>query len=436
MAWFVGHGRTDTCIHMMKPDSDLDASQLLTAQEASAMLGIKPATLYTYVSRGLLHPLRQSNRKTNRYQLDEIQSLKVRSSVRQGSGPVAAAAMRWGQPVIETAITEIEAGGPRYRGHLATELARHPGRFENVAELLWSGLLTDGPQTWPVELMQVDLARALEAVLQQGQTRPRMMRVFSIVATALGGGTLAQELRMGSTEHLSRQMLFAFAGACGLLGPRGMYAQAQGEQPLALHVLQAMEVAPTPALEQAINTALILGADHELSSSTFSARIAASTGATLHACVVAAQATHQGAALAGGADAAEDLIDTLQSKADLKGRLAEAELKGQRLLGFGLPIYPQGDPRAAMMIKLAQTAPGSAQADLALRFVEGVTEKVGLHPNIEMGLVLLCKAWRLPPRSACALWGIGRTAGWIAHALEQRLAGFTIRPRGLYQGKR
>jgi citrate synthase len=263
-----------------------------------------------------------------------------------------------------------------------------------------------------------------------------MMRVFSIVATALGGGTLAQELRMGSTEHLSRQMLFAFAGACGLLGPQGVYAQAQGEQPLAVHVLQAMEVATTPALEQAINTALILGADHELSSSTFSARIAASTGATLHACVVAAQATHQGAALAGGADAAEDLIDTLQSKADLKGRLAEAELKGQRLLGFGLPIYPKGDPRAAMMIKLAQTAPGSAQTDLALRFVEGVTERVGLHPNIEMGLVLLCKAWRLPPRSACALWGIGRTAGWIAHALEQRLAGFTIRPRGLYQGKR
>jgi citrate synthase len=306
---------------MMKPDSDLDASQLLTAQEASAMLGIKPATLYTYVSRGLLHPLRQSNRKTNRYQLDEIQSLKVRSSVRQGSGPVAAAAMRWGQPVIETAITEIEAGGPRYRGHLATELARHPGRFENVAELLWSGLLTDGPQTWPVELMQVDLARALEAVLQQGQTRPRMMRVFSIVATALGGGTLAQELRMGSTEHLSRQMLFAFAGACGLLGPRGMYAQAQGEQPLALHVLQAMEVAPTPALEQAINTALILGADHELSSSTFSARIAASTGATLHACVVAAQATHQGAALAGGADAAEDLIRSEEHTSELQSRV-------------------------------------------------------------------------------------------------------------------
>lgn len=421
----------------MRPEPCLDAGQLLTAQEASAMLGIKPATLYTYVSRGLLHPLRHAHRKANRYLLEELQSLKVRSSVRQGSGPVAAAAMRWGQPVIETSITEIDEDGPRYRGFLATDLVRHPAQFENTAELLWSGLQTDSPQTWPVETMKVDVARALEAVLQQGFVRPRMMRVFSIVATVLGDGTLEQELRMGSTERLSRQMLFAFAGACGLLGPRGVYLQPQVEQSLALHVMEAMGVTKAPALEHAINTALILSADHELSSSTFSARIAASTGATLHACIVAALATHQGAALAGGADAAEDLIESLHSNADLKSRLAEAELKGQRLPGFGLPIYPNGDPRAALMIKLAQqTAPGSAQADLALRFVEGVNERLGLHPNIEMGLVVLCNAWRMPARSACALWGIGRTAGWIAHTLEQRLAGFTIRPRGLYQVSR
>jgi citrate synthase len=113
-----------TCPHQSLKEYDEtrtlpDAGQLLTAQEASAMLGIKPATLYTYVSRGLLHPLRQAQRQANRYLLEELQSLKVRSSVRQGRGPVAAAARRWGQPVIETSITEIEADGPRYRGFLA-----------------------------------------------------------------------------------------------------------------------------------------------------------------------------------------------------------------------------------------------------------------------------------------------------------------------------
>jgi citrate synthase len=411
-----------------------DRSDLLTAQEASRLLGVKQATLYTYVSRGWLHPVKHPGRKGNRYLREEVESLKVRSTVRQGHGAVAAAAMRWGQPVIDTTITQIDDQGPRYRGHLASDLVLDPGAFENVAELLWSGVLTDTPQIWPVETHPVDLGSALQALLQQGARNPRMMRVFSMVAIALGGGTLAEELRTGSIERLSRQMLFGFAGACGILGPQLRFTMPQGERPIAQHILLSMGVTPTAQAEHAVNAALILGADHELSSGTFSARIAASTGSTLYASIVAALATQQGATLAGGADAAEDLIAGIDSVSDLEHWIASAELRRQRMVGFGLPIYPQCDPRARQLIELAQqTAPGSKRADLAYRFVESVSRQLGLHPNIEMGLVVLCIAWGLPARSPCALWGIGRSAGWIAHVMEQRLAGFTIRPRGLYQ---
>lgn len=414
-----------------------DADEFLTAQEASDVLGIKISTLYTYVSRGLLRPVRQPQRKENRYQRSEVEGLKVRSSARQGHGAVAATAMRWGQPVMDTGICEISDEGPRYRGHLASDLVRHPGVFENVAELLWSGVLTDSPHAWPVEPPQVDLARALDGMLQQGRDRPRMLRVLSIVATALGGGTLAEELRSGSIERYSRQMLFCFAGACGVLRPGGGFVMPEGERMLAQHVLHALGGPDSPQAVHAINAALILGADHELSSGTFSARIAASTGATLHACIVAAQATQQGIVLAGGADAAEDFIGSIGSFEELDHRLAEAERRRERLAGFGLPIYPDGDPRATFLIELAQrTAPGCDRADLAYRFVERVRERLGLHPNIEMGLVVLSIAWGLPHRTPCALWGISRTAGWIAHVMEQRLAGFTIRPRGLYQSRR
>lgn len=414
-----------------------DPGELLTAQEASDLLGIKLATLYTYVSRGLLRPVRHPHRKENRYQRGDVEGLKVRSSVRQGHGAVAANAMRWGQPVMDTGISEIRDDGPRYRGHLASDLVRHPGVFENVAELLWTGVLTDSPHAWPVEPPHVDLGRALDGMLQQGRERPRMMRVFSIVATALGGGTLAEELRSGFIERYSRQMLFGFAGACGVLGPQGQFVIPKGERPLARHILRALCGPETPQAEHAVNAALILGADHELSSGTFSARIAASTGSTLHACIVAAQATQQGTVLAGGADAAEEFIGSISSLDALDIRLAEAERRRERLAGFGLPIYPDGDPRAAFLIDLAQrTAPGSARADLAYRFVERVRERLGIHPNIELGLVVLCIAWGLPARTPCALWGISRTAGWIAHVIEQRLAGFTIRPRGLYQSRR
>lgn len=424
-------------IHRANAAQMPEANDLLDAHEASELLGVKQATLYTYVSRGWLHPVRHPHRKENRYQRDEVESLKVRSTVRHGHGAVAAAAMRWGQPVMDTAITEIDVGGPRYRGHLATDLVRHPGVYENVAELLWSGVLTDTPQTWPVEPPHVNLSLALDSMLQQGRAKPRMLRVFSIVATALGGGTLAEELRSGSIERFSRQMLFGFTGACGILGPQETFVMPVGERPIAQHVMRALGMAHTPEAEHAINAALILGADHELSSGTFSARIAASTGATLHASIVAAQATQQGIVLAGGADAAEDFIASIGSVAELDHWLADAERRRQRLAGFGLPIYPRGDPRAAFLIELVQrTAPASARADVAYRFVERVGERLGLHPNIEMGLVVLSVAWNLPPRSPCALWGISRTAGLIAHVIEQRLAGFTIRPRGLYQSRR
>lgn len=413
--------------------ADADA-ELLSAREACERLGIKSATLYTYVSRGLITPLRLSDRKQNRYRRDDVESLRLRSSVRHGHGAVAATAMRWGQPVMETAICEIGDQGPRYRGHLAVDLIRHPGAFENVAELLWSGVLTDTRHTWPVEPPHVDLALALEGMLQQGRIKPRMMRVFAIAAIAMGGGTLSDELRSGELTRNARQLLFAFAGCCGVLRPEGRFALPEGERPLAQHVLRALGAPVTAEAEHAVNAALILSAEHELSSGTFAARIAASTGATVNACVVAGLATQQGALLAGGGDAAEDLMDGVRSAADLDRRLALADERRERLAGFGLPIYPHGDPRAACLIELAQrTAPGSDRADLAYRFLERARGQLGIHPNIEIGLVVLAIAWNLPPRTACALWGIGRTAGWIAHVMEQRLAGLPIRPRGLYQ---
>lgn len=424
-------------MHMANAAATAGPNDLLTAQEASALLGVKQATLYTYVSRGWLHPVRSAARKDHRYQRDEVESLKLRSTARHGHGALAASAMRWGQPVMDTAITEIDDAGPRYRGHLATDLVSHPGVYENVAELLWSGVLTDTPHAWPVAPFHVDLAVALNAMLQSGRIKPRMLRVFAIVSTALGGDTLAEELRSGSIERFSRQMLFGFAGACGVIGPAGGFVMPEGERPIAQHVLRSMGVGFNSQVEHAVNAALILAADHELSSSTFAARIAASTGATLHASVIAAQATLQGVMLAGGADAAEDLVRGIHSPQDLDARLMDAERRRQRLSGFGLQIYPRGDPRAIYLIDLAQrTAPPSHQADLAYRFVDRVRDSLGLHPNVEMGLVVLSIAWGLPLRSPCALWGISRTAGWIAHIMEQRLAGFTIRPRGQYQTRR
>ncbi len=411
-----------------------DHEDLLDARQACALLDVKAATLYTYVSRGLLQPIRNVRSKGNLYRREELESLHLRSTARAGQGAVAAQAMHFGHPVLTSSITEITPAGPCYRGHLATDLTRAPGAFENVAELLWTGVLPDAVHAWPAQPSHADVQRALDAMAVVDDAAPRVMRLFAITATMLDSFSIGEELRSGSTTHFARQLLFAFSGCCGLLGPQGRFMAPHGEAPLAQHVLEALGIQPTPAALHAVNAALILGADHELSSPTFAARIAASVGSGLHACIVAALATQRGIALAGGGDVVEDIMRGMTSMTQLHERVAEVEGRRQRLPGFSHPLYPQGDPRAAALIELARsTAPASPQAELAFRFIDALHQELGLHPNIEVGLVVLGLALGLPPRSATALWGIGRTAGWIAHVLEQRLAGIALRPRGQFR---
>ena len=416
------------------PPSDQQASFLVTASEACGILRVKPATLYTYASRGLLHPVTSPGRKSSRYLREEIERLRARSGTRSGDGAVDATALRWGRPLVATSITEITDAGPSYRGYLATDLVRHPGQFENVAELLWSGVLPDDKHNWRVESRRADVGRALAGMGIEMNDQIRMMRVFAVAAIALGGGSLAEELRSGSMTRYSREMIFAFAGCCGVLGREQRFVEPEGDKSVAEHILKALRHEPTPDLLHAMNAALIMSADHELASPTFVARIAASAGAGLHACIVAALATQTGSMLASGCDRAEDVLRGFATAAQVKARVGDAQRRGAILPGFGLPLYPHGDPRAACLIDLARSyGRQTRHSELAFQYFEEARTQMSLYPNIELGLVALCLVHGLPARSASAIWAIGRTAGWIAHTLEQRLAGFAMRPRGHFQ---
>jgi citrate synthase len=417
-----------------EPPSDQHASFLVTASEACAILRVKPATLYTYVSRGLVHPVASPGRKSSRYLREEIERLRARSGARNGHAAVDATALRWGRPVVATSITEITDAGPSYRGYLATDLARNPGQFENVAELLWSGVLPDDKHIWRVEPRRADVGRALAGMGIEMNDQIRMMRVFAVAAITLGGGSLAEELRSGSMTRYSREIIFAFAGCCGVLGREQRFVEPEGDKSVAEHILKALRHEPTPDLLHAMNAALIMAADHELASPTFAARIAASAGAGLHACIVAALAAQTGSMLASGCDRAEDVLRGFATAAQVKARVADAQRRGARLPGFGLPLYPHGDPRAACLIDLARSyARQTRHSELAFQYFEEARTRLCMYPNIELGLVALCLVHGLPARSASAIWAIGRSAGWIAHTLEQRLAGFAMRPRGHFQ---
>jgi citrate synthase len=417
----------------MNPEPSRD---YVSAEEATRLLRIKPQTLYTYVSRGQIRSVAQLADKRRLYHREDIENARARSAARRGQGPVAEGAMRWGgQPVIDTTISEITPEGPRYRGRLALDLVRDRCSFEAAAELLWTGILQHEPSRWQLRGLPAGFAPRLEAIARGAEPLPPV-RLFAVAVGLLGAReTVRSEIGRGTTLQSGRDLILVLAGCLGHLSKRPGFRVMKRDVKLAEFIARALIANPSLEAIEALDRALVLCADHELSSSTFAARVAASTGAELHACIMAALSTHSGATLGGGCDIAEDLLRGARTRGDVRQRLAAAEQAGQRIPGFNLPLYPQGDPRARYLFELARSFKSrNPRTPLILAFIEEAEARLQLRPSIEVGLVALAAALNLPEQSAGGLWALGRCAGWIAHVIEQRLAGFVLRPRARYGG--
>jgi citrate synthase len=109
--------------------------------------------------------------------------------------------------------------------------------------------------------------------------------------------------------------------------------------------------------------------------------------------------------------------------------------RGEALPGFGHPLYPAGDPRAALLIELARAHGARTEAArTAFALLEAMQRGGHPAPNLDAGLVTLCTCLELPRGAAATIFAVGRTAGWAAHTLEQRAAGYLLRPRARYVG--
>lgn len=420
---------------MRRPPAEINrlGSEYVTAAEAAGILKIKPQTLYTYVSRGLIRSVAQLDRKDRLYYREDIDKVRSRSDARAGSGATAESAMRWGQPVINTGITEITPDGPRYRGRAALDLARAGRSFEAVAELLWNGIDHLEPMFWDDEQLPGGFGELMDHVVLQGELPP-MLRIFGIATTMLGAAEAARnEIRRGTTIPAARQMILTLAGCLGYLGSARHFAAPLSGRSLAENIAHTLLPDPAPEVIQAINAALVLCADHELSPATFAARVAASTGAELRACMLAAVGAHSGALAGASCDRAEDLLRDARTTDEVHARLQGLAQAGSRIPGFNIVVYPKGDPRARLLLQFAHSFAGGERARLIYDFIDEADRRLQLRPSLEVGLVALTIALGLPAHSASALWALGRTAGWIAHVMEQRLAGFVLRPRARFQ---
>jgi citrate synthase len=397
-------------------------AEWVTAERACRILGVKAATLYAYASRGLVRSAAGPRGGRARvYQKEDLERLKTRSMARSGHAAVAAGALRWGEPVLETRVGAIRQDGPVYRGRSAIALARDGARFEDVCVLLWDG----APFTPEGELDERRLGASATSLRALLPTDAEPFDGMLITAAALA----ANEAR-GETQDVARDRAPALVrrliAACGLgRGTDAVTASLEAEG-CARALLVALGGKTTKASVSAMNEALIVIADHELNPSTFAARVAASAGASTTASIAAALGALSGP-LHGAA--------TARVEARAASVVAARLDRGESVPGFGHPLYTNGDPRGERLIELANRLGSRQRGVRVLSSIVAAMDLVSRElPTVDVGLVALASALGLRRGAALAIFASGRVAGWIAHVLEQKEAGFMLRPRARYVG--
>lgn len=390
--------------------------QYVTAKEAAQMLGISAATLYAYVSRGFIRSeAAAGERRTRRYWRDDVEALRQRQEMRRNPTQAAATALHFGAPVLESGITLIENGRFYYRGHDVLALARSR-TFEEVAALIWRGAFaTEGlfptalPLPFPPMLPKLPPIESFQAALAMASAQDWGTYDLSATAVSQTGARIMTLLTAVATGHTS-------------------------PQPIAATLQQAW----TPQQPETIalfNAALILCADHELNVSAFTARCVASAASTPYGVVLAGLAALQGAKHGGHTERAAALFQEAATAADAAAAVLSRLRRGEGIPGFGHKLYPDGDPRARLLLQMVETiAPDAPDLALAQGVATAVLQTIGAHPTIDFGLVTLARVLHLPAQAALTLFALGRVVGWIGHALEQYQLDQIIRPRARYVG--
>lgn len=417
-------------------------SELLSGAEAAALLGIKRETLYAYASRGLLRSEPGEDKgKARLYPLSDLMLLKARRDARRGHGPVAASALRWGDPVLESAITAIKDGDLFYRGRSAVELANEGASFENAAELLWASPESLGIEKKPDKTRDLPASPAwigpgpekLAALLPKGA--PPLSALALTIAAMAPHDPERFRAPLAAELERARRIIQCLAASLALTVDPKKTAAALREESVAASILTALGARKTKSALAAINKTLVLCADHELNASAFTVRVTASAGADLYACVSAGLATLSGPEHGGACDRIEALAAEAGRPEKARTVVLDRSRRGEAIPGFGHKLYPKGDPRTPPILAAAEEiAPKSLAVRTILALTSAMASSGREPPSVDLALVALTGALGMPPGSAAGIFAIGRSAGWIAHALEQREAGFIVRPRARYTG--
>lgn len=381
----------------------------LSAKEAANELGVQPATLYAYVSRGLIASVPGPG-KQRRYDAADVRRLQAR----KGPGDGVEARPLSGDAVLDTRLTLISEDGPYYRGRAATELAR-TATLESVATLLWDcevdPFARDSPLPPPAPQFALGPIDRLMMAMAAWPSQDRAAYTLSPALLPQKGAAL---LRYGVAALL-------------LTNPSSA----------PIHDQFAKAWAVDQHLKSILRAALVLAADHELNTSAFAVRCAASTRAPLHAALLSGLGAFSGPRHGAAPDRVTAWLSEIEGQTDVDRVLGGRLARGDELPGFGHGVYHARDPRADCLLQILKTDARSHPFSAVISpLVETGEALFGGAPNIDFALAVTQRLVGLPANAAKTLFCAGRIVGWIAHALEQYQSPDQIRPRATYIGER
>ena len=392
-------------------------TERVSAGEAAARLGVKRETVYAYVSRGFLHSERAIDGKTSTFDAAEVDRLRRRHA---GGKPG-----RLEVPVASS-ITEVTDGRVSYRGQPLDQIVAAGHHYEAVAELLWTGEL-DAAGFWstPPRVASV-VRRAVDALPEHATATDRMMA--GVVAA--GASDAFRDDR--STEGVTTTGRVLIRAIVDSLPSR---IEETNER---LASLLWAALSDRHARQWTIlDTVMVCLVDHGMATSTLAGRLAASTRAGPHAVLLAGLGAVAGP-LHGGASR---LVHGMFADAEQRGAdaaLAEVLHRDGKIPGLGHFIHKTSDPRYEIMAGLiAGSALPNRRLDVIAEVLARTSERVPAAPNVDMALGGLTFAAGMNSDAGELIFAIARSAGWLAHALEEYdEAPIRFRPIGRYVRRR
>lgn len=388
------------------------SSEPLTTAEVADILGVKRQTIYAYVSRGILHRRVALDGRTSLFDRAEVEELRLgRRSAHEGEL----------RTILATALTHIADDALSIRGQDVVELVSGGASFVDLVDLTLGATAGDGWPEWDGAATDGQLPDRLETA--DPSSLLEQLRI--LVAVAAATDPLRHDLDPRGVRAAGRRIITTMATGLrhrGSWPPGGRVVEVEGGDPLGLTAClwqQLTDQAPDQERLRAVDTGLALLVDHGLATSTVAARMAASVRADPYSVVIAGLGV-LGGPLHGRASGAVHELYESAGQQGAAGALGVLQRRGLPVPGLGHAVYRQQDPRyGALMERIVAAWGGDPRLGVVFEVRDLLAARTDKIPNVDLAVGALTYVAGMPATAGEVLFSVGRTAGWLAHALEE-----------------